>query len=222
MSGDGGGPVVWAVRQLPGVSSAEADVGPAGDVSALRVRITPGADRAAVEAAVRRVADAHFGCGQSADRVRILGDPEVASRRSRVGESPPAAPAPRRGRMRILRTDVVFAGAEVTATVVLAAGPHTATGSSSGGIAGGGAHRAVATAALRALEGLLAPGVRLELEQVQTQQGQDPVVLVRLSLVSADGAQRLTGAALVRHDECDAVVRAALDAANRRVEALLG
>jgi hypothetical protein len=40
-------------------------------------------------------------------------------------------------------------------------------------------------------------------------------------MVSAAGTDRLTGSALVREDVRQAVIRAALDAVNRRIEPLL-
>jgi hypothetical protein len=214
-------PVVSALRQLPGVSSAEADHEPGGGVTALRVALAPGVDRLAVEAAVRRVCRAHFGGTHDEDRVRIA--PATAARQDAEAspEPPPAAPATPGGRPHVLRTDVTTEGAEVTATVVLAVASRTGTGLCRGVVTGGGVRRAVATATLRALQGLLPGPVHLELEDVHAQRAQDDVVLVRLSLVSERGAQPLVGTALVRHDESDAVVRATLDAANRRVGALL-
>jgi predicted secreted protein len=80
----------------------------------------------------------------------------------------------------------------------------------------------VAEATLRAVEGLLTQPLHLELEHVErSDAGAAPVVLVHVSLVSNQGVQRLAGSAVVHDDESGAVVRAALDAVNRRVEALV-
>jgi hypothetical protein len=80
----------------------------------------------------------------------------------------------------------------------------------------------VAVAALRALEELLREGATLELEAVHVHRAEgEPIVLVRLTLQDGPALHDLTGSAAVRGDESDAVVRAVLDAANRRIEALL-
>ncbi len=218
MSGDGA-PVVAAVRQLPGVSSAEADYEPGGAVTALRVGLSPGVDRLAVEAAVRRVSRAHFGSALDRERVRIVDVTTSPQQAGTSGERPLAVPETSAARLRILRTDVTTVEGQVTARVTLSSSGRTTTGLAHGVVGGGGARRAVATATLRALDGLL-PEAGLELDHVQAS-AQDDVVLVRLSLVTADGEQALVGAALVPHDMSDAVVRATLDAVNRRVEALL-
>lgn len=205
-----------ALRLLPGVASVEPAEGDAGgELESLLVRLCPGADRCTVEAAVGRVSAAHFGCTDVHERVRIVEAADTARQQL------PPVPGPRSGRPQIHRTHVVTAGDEVNATVVLSSGSRTATGTSTGAVTGGGVGRAVATAVLHALDGLLPSSVRLELEHVQTQWGRDATVLVHVVLVSEAGMQRLTGAAPVRHDEIDAVVRATLDAANRRIEALL-
>lgn len=206
-----------ALRLLPGVASVEpAEDRAGGELEALLVRLCAGVDRPTVEAAVGRVAAAHFGCPDVDERVRIVEPDDPA-----VRQQLPAAPGVRPGRLQIHRTHVVTAGDEVAATVVLSTGSRTTTGTSTGAVTGGGVGRAVATAVLDALAGLLPDSVRLELEHVQTQWGRDATVLVHVVLVSDAGMQRLTGVAAVRHDEVDAVVRATLDAANRRVEALL-
>lgn len=215
--------MVAAVRQLPGVSAAEADHGPGGDVTALRVWISAGSDRRAVEAAVRRVSTAHFGSDPGQERVLVVEAADAAAPElsgTSVEGGPPSAAA-HGARPQIVRTVVETAGADFTATVVLSARSRTEIGRATGLVAGGGGRRTVASATIRALEGLLAEDVRLETEHVEIQRAQVHLVLVRLRLLSATGEQPLTGAALVRSDEHDAVVRATLDATNRRVEALL-
>jgi hypothetical protein len=215
VSGDGA-PVVAAVRQLPGVSSAEADYEPSGAVTALRVGLSPGVDRLAVEAAVRRVSRAHFGAALDRERVRIVDVGTSLEQAAASGGRPQAVPATGSARLRILCTDVTTAGGQVTARVVLSGTGGTTTGLANGVVGRGGVRRVVATATLRALDSLM-PEAGLTLDDVQS--AQDDVVLVRLSLIAADGEQALVGAALVRHDESDAVVRATLDAVNRLVKA---
>ena len=84
-------------------------------------------------------------------------------------------------------------------------------------------HRAVANATLRAVEELVDGQVRFELDHLEVSpMGNERTVVVALTLLSARGTERLTGAAAVREDVRQAVIRATLDALNRRVEVLLG
>jgi hypothetical protein len=214
-----GSVVLAAVRQLPGVSGAETGHGAGGQLDEVRVQLSPGAAWSQVEPAVRRLVSAGFAGDTEAQRVRVV---PLADRTAEPAPSDPPGSAARAGRAQIRRIDLTTAGSAVTATVELSAGSRTTTGSCSGVVSGSGLPRTVATATLRALEGLLREAVRLELEHVDVSRAPaEAVALVHLSLVSAEGAQLLAGAALVRHDQSDAVVRAVLDASNRRVEALL-
>ena len=52
--------------------------------------------------------------------------------------------------------------------------------------------------------------------------GQIEVYLTHLSLTSDDGVEMLLGISMVRDDDPAAVVRAILDAVNRRLQRLLG
>lgn len=219
--GNGAALVLAAVRQLPGVSLAETGCDGEGRVEEVRVQLSPGAAWSDVEPAVRRLVQAGDPTPQQVRVVSLDGTP--AHQAPAPGPAAPVQqPAPRGGRVQVRRLDLSTVGPQVTATVELATGTRTATGSCCGAVSGSGLPRAVATATLRALQQLLRDAAHLELEHVDVLRTRaDPLAFVHLSLVSVDGAQLLAGAALVRHDQSDAVVRAVLDAANRRVEALL-
>jgi hypothetical protein len=94
-------------------------------------------------------------------------------------------------------------------------------GESTGTATQSGVQRAVASAALRALEQLIAGRARFELEHVEVTNGHNRTALVSITMVSGTGADRLTGSATVREDARQAVIRAVLDAVNRRLEPLL-
>jgi hypothetical protein len=82
--------------------------------------------------------------------------------------------------------------------------------------------RAVATATLRAVEELSGDLARFELDHLEVSHlGADRTVVVALTMLSSRGTERLTGAAAVREDVRQAVIRATLDALNRRLESLL-
>ena len=79
-------------------------------------------------------------------------------------------------------------------------------------------HRAVATATLRALSSVVSDEVRLEVDAIAiTPVGDGTVALVRVIWLTAEGAEHLTGSSEVRDDARHAVIRATLDAVNRRL-----
>jgi hypothetical protein len=95
-------------------------------------------------------------------------------------------------------------------------------GESTGTATQTGVHRAVATAALHAVEQLVGNQARFEVDNVEvTAVGRDRTVLVTVTMVTGKGTDRLTGSAVVREDVRQAAIRAALDAVNRRLEPLL-
>ena len=76
----------------------------------------------------------------------------------------------------------------------------------------------MATATLRALSSVVSDEVRLEVDAVAiTPVGDGTVALVRVIWLTAEGAEHLTGSSEVRDDARHAVIRATLDAVNRRL-----
>lgn len=85
-----------------------------------------------------------------------------------------------------------------------------------------GVLRAVAEATLRAVRMLCGRGVLAGVDAVAVRlAGDPPLAEVAVSILSDRGEERLVGAALVRGDVERAVMRATLDAVNRRLEPLL-
>jgi len=79
-------------------------------------------------------------------------------------------------------------------------------------------HRSVAGATLRALDGLLPPDIRLEVDAVSMMPiGDGTVAVARVIWVTSDGTEHLTGSSEVRDDPRESVIRATLDAVNRRL-----
>ena len=117
---------------------------------------------------------------------------------------------------------LVSSGLDVTASVTLQHGDASSVGAATGTATQSGVHRAVALATLDAVESLLGASVRFELDHIDvTQAGSDRTVVAGVTLVSTRGNERLTGAAVVRDDVRQAVIRATLDSLNRRIEKLL-
>jgi len=206
--------IVAALRAVPGV--AEADVEPddeGGGLGLLRLGLAPGVDEVAVATSVGRMLRERFGLGVDADQVQLIEDAPT-----------PEVPMQNNGGRRpvISRMQLVSSGLDVTATVSLIYQDAVVRGESTGTATQTGVHRAVATAALRALEQLVDAKARFEVDQVEvTQGGKDRTVLVAVTMVSNGGTDKLTGTAVVREDVRQATIRAALDAVNRRLEPLL-
>lgn len=141
----------------------------------------------------------------------VTGDVEVE-------DVPPATARPG-ARPAIARMRLVSAGLDITASVTLVHGGRTEVGEATAPATQSGVQRSVASATLRALEQLTYRRVRLDVDHLEVARlGADRTVLVALTLVSPGGSERLTGAAGVREDVRQAVIRAVLDAVNRRLQ----
>jgi hypothetical protein len=209
--------LIAALRAVPGVSDADVTPDPEGGLGTLRLDLEAGVDEAAVASTVGRVLREQFGLGVDADRVQVVED-------AIVDHDPlPSFPEQRSAaRPAIARMHLVSSGLDVTASVTLSSGDSQATGEARGAASQTGVHRAVATATLRAVEQLIDGQVRFELDHLEvTPMGNERTVVVALTLLTGRGAERLTGAAGVREDVRQAVIRATLDALNRRLEILL-
>lgn len=213
--------IAAALQELPGVAAAVVHPDAAGGVDSLRLGLAPGVDGLEVAGAASRLVHERFGAVLQSDQVHVVDAPAAPA--PAPAEPDVSVVPPQRGvRPEIVRTDMVTTGLEFTATVVLSSQSRAATGDARGAVTATGVQRAVAQATLRAVERLARDTARLELEHLEVRQtGQERTALVALTLVSARGAERLTGSAVVREDENRAVVRATLDALNRRLESLL-
>ena len=237
-----------ALRAVPGVTEADIEPDGLGGLGLLKLDLEPGADEAEVATRVGRLLRSQFGLGVDADHVQVVegalltpsdadfrdADPRDANRQA-VRPGDPAASAALAGsaviplsaqraaaRPSISRMHLVSSGLDVTATVTLSSGQQTAVGEARGAASQPGVHRAVAGATLRAVEQLVDYPVRFELDRLEvTPMGVDRTVVVSLTMLSGRGAERFTGAAAVREDVRQAVIRATLDALNRRLEMLL-
>jgi hypothetical protein len=204
--------IVAALRAVPGV--AEADVEPdehGGGLGLLRLGLSPGVDEVQVASKVGRLLRERFGLGVDADQVQLIEDAENLEVPSQPGHRPV-----------ISRMQLVSSGLDVSASVSLMFQGRVVRGEATGTATQTGVQRAVASASLHAVEQLIDSLARFELEHVEvTPSGRDRTALVTVTMVSGSGTDRLTGSAIVREDARQAVIRAVLDAVNRRLEPLL-
>ena len=125
-------------------------------------------------------------------------------------------------RILIQKMQLVSAGLGVSTQVTLSWRSQTFPGEASAAATPTSVHRSVAQATLRAVEGVVEGKARFELEQLEMNQlGPDRAVVVVISMLTRVGAERLTGVSVIREDVRQAVIRATLDALNRRIESLL-
>jgi hypothetical protein len=142
---------------------------------------------------------------------------------ARPPELDPAAPVagvrPHVGRLQVSALELGAAvSIELTWAGASFGGGHTTVGKAEGPTTPEGVRRAVAEAALRAVNAEVGPKVRLDLgDFTVVPLGQHKVAVVRIILSSAAGVTALTGASDVRDDVRQALVRAILMATNRRL-----
>lgn len=148
--------------------------------------------------------------------------PTLSTEEDIEGLTPELIESTRPPRILIQRMQLVSAGLGVTTSVSLSWLGQAYIGESSAAATPTSVHRSVATATLRALEDVVGTAARFELEQLEINQlGPDRAVVVVVAMLTKVGSERLTGVSVVREDVRQAVIRATLDALNRRLESLL-
>jgi hypothetical protein len=150
--------------------------------------------------------------------------PAPAPARAAAGGVPPADPS-RAGCPRLLIERVVLetAGLTVRATVTLSASGASYAGTGTGSTAATGVNRSVAVATLAAVQAATGDRTAFDVDQVEVvRRGGGRTVLAVVVMTTAAGNEVLTGAAMVREDVHQAVIKASLDAVNRRIGPFLG
>lgn len=121
-------------------------------------------------------------------------------------------------RAKIVAINANVAGVHAAVTVTLELEGDTFVGEASGPASSTGRQRLVANATLDAVERYAHGALSFALEDVNIiQLGRERVAVSCVTLVSPLGEQAYAGSALVRQNEKDSIVRATLDAINRRL-----
>jgi hypothetical protein len=138
------------------------------------------------------------------------------------GTTLPEVQVARAGRLAIQRVQLVSAGLGIVVTVTLRLDARLYSGEAEGAATTSSVHRSVAGATLRAVEEVVARRIRFEVEHVEiATTGTHRTALVVVTMLTARGSERLSGASVVREDVRQAVIRAVLAAVNRRLEPML-
>jgi hypothetical protein len=123
-----------------------------------------------------------------------------------------------RPRARIKSINVEIAGVHANITVILDLEGDEYVGVAAGPASETARKRLVAQATLNAVEEYLRGTMSFALEDVEiVKLGRESVAVACVTLVSSFGEQALSGAALVRNNDKDSIVKATLDAINRRI-----
>jgi hypothetical protein len=206
-----------ALRHLPGVKAASVVTGPDAVPTEVHVLATPGKAPKQVVRDVQSLALARYDIDIDHrivsvvqigdDEVRMVVDEEVAEE---TAADPVVRPS-------IAAVMVRSGHGETQATVTLTIGDQVFEGNSQG--PAGQSHRArlVALATVEAVAELLGQPCEVESATIVATGAREVALAVLTLMVPRTGEQVLTGAAVVRGDEADAVVRSVLAALNRQL-----
>lgn len=194
------------------------------DPEEIRPRVTEGAHRASGEPA-GLVSDHDVpepGDPVTGDQGSVLVGSGAAASEPDAGAAGAAAPTPgpHRSAWRPTIRDLNSRndGTLVSVTARLELEGRIVAGDAAGAPTARGLRRAIADATVRAVGALTRSPLRAQVDRVSVD-GSDPAsVSVVVSLLSGRGEELLLGAAIVRDDVEHAIMRATLDALNRRVE----
>lgn len=213
-----------SLRLIPGVTAASVVTGPDAVPTEVHVLAAPGKAAKQVVRDVQSLALAKYDIDIDHRIVSVvqLGDDEVRAlevpdlRAASASESVDTAPEPV-VRPAIAAITVRSGHGEIEAAVTLAIGEQLFEGSVHG--PSGQSHRArlVAAATLDAVSHLLGQPCEVESSAIVATGSREVALSVLTLMVPRSGEQVLTGAAVVRGDEADAIVRSVLAALNRQL-----
>jgi len=207
-----------SLRQIPGITAASVVTGPDAVPTEVHVLAAPGKPAKQVVRDVQSMALARYDIDidhrivsvvQIADEA-VNGVPAVADPQTNDDTDTAIRPA--------IAAIMVRSGSGITeASVTLAATDQLFEGKAAGPVGHSHRSRIVAVATLDALGDLLGQTCEVESASVVSTGTRELAVSVLTLMVPRSGEQVLTGCALVRGDEADAVARSVLSALNRQL-----
>lgn len=209
-----------AIAQIAEIKAARVVAAPDGHIQEIHVLALPTKAPKQLVRDIESTIMARFGVAIDHKKVSIaqLGPDAapVASRSPLPGRSIDSRPSSVRPRIMSINASVT--GVNATATVALEIGGRELVGTAAGPASQTGRARLVALATLDAVSQYADDAVTFALEDVAVVQlGRERVAVSCIQLVSSFGEQSFAGSALVRQNEKDSIVRATLDAINRRM-----
>jgi hypothetical protein len=203
--------------RLPDLSAARIVADSAGRAVEVHVLALPGKQPKQIVRDVQSVAMASFGLDLDRRIISVvqLGGDDIADELEDEDGK-----AIERFRPRIVATNIETSGLRAHVRVTLGYDGEERAGLAEGTIAAASRPRLVAAATLDAIQHFVPAAECLDLDSAQiVRVGPHDVAIVALVLVTPPNEQIVSGSAIVRHnqDPSDAVVRAVLDATNRRL-----
>jgi len=208
-----------ALRHIPGVRAASVVTGPDAVPTEVHVLASPGKPAKQVVRDVQSLALASFDLDIDHRIVSVvqIGDDEEVAAATGGETSDGRSPAETSQRPAISAIMVRTSGQQAEATVTVTYGDAVFEGKATGPAAGSHRGRLVAQATLKALDELLGTAVEVESTSVTVIGMREVVVTILTVMTPRIGEQIVTGSALVRGDDADAVARSVLAGLNRRL-----
>jgi hypothetical protein len=206
--------------RLPEISAARVVVDGSGRPTEVHILADTAKHAKQVVRDVQSVALASFGI--ELDR-RIVSVVQLGGASNGNGHTEPAVEIDLGFRPVLVSTTAEVSGLRSLVRVTLARGDNEAVGFAEGSIASTARHRLVATATVDALRQLETAAECIDIDSAQiVRVGAHDVAIVTIVFVLPPSEQLVSGSAIVRqHAEADTVVRAVLDATNRRLPSLV-
>jgi hypothetical protein len=219
---DGGDEVLELERELcrlPEISAARVVTDPSGRPTEVHILADTAKHAKQVVRDVQSVALASFGI--ELDR-RIVSVVQLGSPTNGNGHTEAPDEIDLGFRPVLVNTTAEVSGLRSLVRVTLARGDNEAVGFAEGSIASTARHRLVATATVDALRQLETAAECIDVDSAQiVRVGAHDVAIVTVVFVLPPSEQLVAGSAIVRqHAEADTVVRAVLDATNRRLPSI--
>ena len=199
-----------ALAEIGEISAARVVVTPEGTISEVHVIALPTKQPKQLVRDIESTLMARFAIPIDHKRISIalLGREALADPESRSSHIRP----------RIISVHASTSGVQASVSVTLEIAETEYVGIASGPASQTGRSRLVAMATLDAISQYSVATIAFALEDVTiVQLGRETVAVSCISLVSGFGEQTLSGSALVRQNDNDSIVRATLDAINRRM-----
>jgi hypothetical protein len=208
-----------SLRQIPGIKAASVVTGPDSVPTEVHVLAAPGKPAKQVVRDVQSLALARYDIDIDHRIVSVvqIGDDPIDEEGPQVDPDSTDVSSDATIRPKIAAIMVRSGGGVTEASVTLAASDQLFEGKAQGPAGSSHRSRIVAIATLDALGDLLGQSCEVESAAVVSTGNREIALTVLTLMVPRTGEQVLTGAALVRGDEADAVSRSVLAALNRHL-----
>jgi hypothetical protein len=202
------GEVEETLRQIEDIEAARVVVGSSQDIEEIHILASPSKGPKQLVRDIESTLMARFGIPVNHKKISIA---QIG--RNEIGKDKP--------RPKILSINTEISGVHSKTSVILTLNGTQFEGAAKGPASKTGLLRLVALATLDAIEKLTPPSYGFALEDVAiVSLGRERVAIACIAMVAPFGEQTFAGSALVRQNEKSSVVRAVLNAINRRFGSL--